>query len=185
MQRLSLLSGLLLAAVALCGLQRSFLTLDARPNARSQTPVIQQGLPQMPRATPLGSEWTSWAVTGVLAVGAAVALKSRHRDESSATMFGGHDKRTFRGKLHAHTFGKFRLRKNKARRIQAIKNGTFDPDKVVQHGQPEPEHPWDLDNILENPIPVKTFLATFCHLMSLIESQAVSFGLCTLKRVPV
>ena len=33
-----------------------------------------------------------------------------------------------------------------------IKNGTFDPEKVVQRGQPEPEHPWDTDNLLENPI---------------------------------
>ena len=168
MQRLSLLCGLLLAAVAVCGLQRSFLTIDARPNSRSQTPLMHQGLPQMPRASSLGTEWTSWAATGVLAVGAAaLALKSHRRDESSATMFSKHDKRTFRGKLHAHTFGKYRLRKNKARRIQAIKNGTFDPEKVVQTGQPEPEHPWDLDNILENPIlrQLSTLHVTSCYII--------------------
>lgn len=151
MQRLSLLCGLVLAAAAVCGLQWSFVTVDARSNARS--PVMQKGLPQMPRASvDTETSWTAWTATGVLAVGAALALKSQRRDDSSMTMFSKHDKRTFRGKQHAHTFGKYRLRKNKARRIQAIKNGTFDPEKVVQRGQPEPEHPWDLDNIIENPI---------------------------------
>lgn len=151
MQRLSLLCGLVLAAAAVCGLQWSFVTVDARSNARS--PVMQKGLPQMPRASvDTETSWSAWTATGVLAVGAALALKSQRRDDSSMTMFSKHDKRTFRGKQHAHTFGKYRLRKNKARRIQAIKNGTFDPEKVVQRGQPEPEHPWDLDNIIENPI---------------------------------
>ncbi|CAK9048845.1 unnamed protein product [Durusdinium trenchii] len=106
----------------------------------------------MPRAS-LGTEWSSWAATGLLAAGAAaLAWRSQARDDSSTTMYGGHDKRTFRGKLHAHTFGKFRLRKGKKRRIKAIKNGTFDASKVVQRGQPEPEHPWDLDNLIENPL---------------------------------
>ena len=108
----------------------------------------------MPRASTLGTEWSSWAATGLLAAGAAaLAWRSQARDDSSTTMYGGHDKRTFRGKLHAHTFGKFRLRKGKKRRIKAIKNGTFDASKVVQRGQPEPEHPWDFDNLVENPNP--------------------------------
>eukprot|EP00434_Breviolum_minutum_P046745 symbB.v1.2.042871.t1/scaffold11375.1/size1301/1 len=133
MQRLSLLCGLVLAAAAVCGLQWSFVTVDARSNARS--PVMQKGLPQMPRASvDTETSWSAWTATGVLAVGAALALKSQRRDDSSMTMFSKHDKRTFRGKQHAHTFGKYRLRKNKARRIQAIKNGTFDPEKVVQRG---------------------------------------------------
>ncbi|CAE7239890.1 tsf, partial [Symbiodinium sp. KB8] len=44
------------------------------------------------------------------------------------------------------------MRKNKARRIQAIKNGTYDPENTPQRGQPEPEHTWDYDNLVENPI---------------------------------
>ena len=150
MQRLGkFASALALAAVVLCGVQRSFAAL---PNARAPSQTPSPAMPEMPRAASLSGEWSSWAATGVLAAGcAALALKCR--DESSVTMFGGHDKRTFRGKLHAHTFGKYRLRKNKARRIKAIKNGTFDPENVVQRGQPEPEHPWDLDNTLENPTP--------------------------------
>lgn len=124
----------------------------------------------MPRASTLGTEWSSWAATGLLAAGAAaLAWRSQARDDSSTTMYGGHDKRTFRGKLHAHTFGKFRLRKGKKRRIKAIKNGTFDASKVVQRGQPEPEHPWDLDNLIENPNPecVEGLFSQFHLLLSL------------------
>eukprot|EP00440_Ansanella_granifera_P033010 gb/GFBE01035813.1/.p1 GENE.gb/GFBE01035813.1/~~gb/GFBE01035813.1/.p1 ORF type:complete len:204 (+),score=34.90 gb/GFBE01035813.1/:1-612(+) len=95
--------------------------------------------------------WTS-AQVAVLAMGAAVACAVRRSQASRTTMFSKHDRRTFRGKLHGHTFGKYRLRNNKARRIQKIKNGTFDPSAVVQQGQPEPEHVWDRDNLLENPL---------------------------------
>ncbi|CAJ1424944.1 unnamed protein product [Effrenium voratum] len=137
------------------GLQSSFLTIDSRPRETPVTPTpalrgpsFAQG-PAAARDTAIS--WTT-ALPALLAVGAVVAMASRARDGTCTTMYGGHDKKTFRGKLHAHTFGKHRLRKNKARRIQQIKNGTFDPEKVVQRGQPEPEHPWDTDNLLENPI---------------------------------
>ncbi|CAK9048846.1 unnamed protein product [Durusdinium trenchii] len=134
----------LLAAVAIGSLHRSFLCIDARVQPpRAQTPATLQELPQMPRASTLGTEWSSWAATGLLAAGAAaLAWRSQARDDSSTTMYGGHDKRTFRGKLHAHTFGKFRLRKGKKRRIKAIKNGTFDASKVVQRGDMEKAMEW-------------------------------------------
>jgi len=91
------------------------------------------------------------AAAAMLAIGAAAALlASGLRDESRAAMASGHDRRTFRGKLHAHSFGKYRLRKNKDRRLKKIRDGEIDLENVVQHGQPEPEHVWDMDNVLEN-----------------------------------
>ena len=105
----------------------------------AQTGTMQ--VPGVPRAA-------AWVAAAVLA-GAACAAS---RGVSHVSMQAKHDKKTFRGKLHAHSFGKYRLRKNKARRIQAIKNGTYDPDTTVQNGQPEPEHSWDYDNLVENPI---------------------------------
>eukprot|EP00418_Pyrodinium_bahamense_P098984 CAMPEP_0179044978 /NCGR_PEP_ID=MMETSP0796-20121207/17944_1 /TAXON_ID=73915 /ORGANISM="Pyrodinium bahamense, Strain pbaha01" /LENGTH=965 /DNA_ID=CAMNT_0020741377 /DNA_START=72 /DNA_END=2969 /DNA_ORIENTATION=- len=87
-----------------------------------------------------------------LGAAAALALQNSTRSESLVTMFGKHDPRTFRGKLHGHKFGKYRMRKTKARRLRAIRQGTFDPAKVVQRGQPEPEHSWDAPNLLANPL---------------------------------
>mmetsp|Transcript_119630 Transcript_119630/g.267253 ORF Transcript_119630/g.267253 Transcript_119630/m.267253 type:complete len:740 (-) Transcript_119630:73-2292(-) len=91
---------------------------------------------------------SSAAVLALLGI-AAVASRSP-RDESRTTAFGKHDRRTFRGKQHAHSFGRHRLRKTKARRLSKILAGTFDPEAVVQRGQPEPEHVWDAPNILTN-----------------------------------
>jgi len=117
----------------------------------------EQGLPVFPQAQARGAPsgaasgacGKSWA-GALLILGAATALQSR--DESRATMHGSHDRRTFRGKLHRGSYGKVRIRKNKMRRIQAIKAGTFDPDAVVQRGQPEPEHVFDIPNLLNNPL---------------------------------
>jgi len=88
----------------------------------------------------------------LLAFGAVVLAATISRDDSRVTMFGGHDRRTFRGKLHNASFGKYRMRKNKARRVRKIKNGTYDKSAVVQVGQPEPEHCWDIVNISQNPM---------------------------------
>ncbi|CAE8619764.1 unnamed protein product [Polarella glacialis] len=95
----------------------------------------------------------SWAFApALLALGAAAAFALKSRDESRTTMFSKHDRRTFRGKLHGHTFGKYRLRKNKLRRIQGVRNGTIDLENIPQQGQPEPEHCWDIQNLLSNPM---------------------------------
>jgi len=142
------------AVVAVYSLQPTFMVLSpSSPSAlhpEVRLPVLQQGRPQMARA--VATDSVSWAVPAFAVLAAGAVLASHLRDESRTTMYGKHDRKTFRGKLHAHTFGKYRLRKNKARRIQNIKNGTFDPDTVVQRGQPEPEHCWDDDNLMENPI---------------------------------
>lgn len=97
---------------------------------------------------------TSYAAGAAAAVGAAlvVAYAACSRDESLVRMFSRHDRRVFRGKQHNHTFGKFRLRKNKARRLRDIRNGTYDPDNTPQQGQPEPRHGWDGDIMLHNPM---------------------------------
>ena len=127
--------------------------LSASPGPASGVEILH-GAPKLGAASatnvptmPLRTSAATWVAALALA-GAACAAPRELRSAMQAK----HDKKTFRGKLHAHTFGKYRMRKNKARRIQAIKNGTFNPDTTVQQGQPEPEHCWDYDNLLENPI---------------------------------
>ncbi|CAE7796117.1 tsf [Symbiodinium sp. CCMP2456] len=144
-----------LMVLAFCGLQKSFVALSpagaASPRSEVRLPA-GAGQQQTARAAPPSASVASWGIPAALALGAAVVLASQSRDQSSTTMYGKHDKKTFRGKQHAHSFGKYRMRKNKARRIQAIKNGTYDPENTPQRGQPEPEHTWDYDNIVDNPI---------------------------------
>ena len=144
--------GLVLLALSLIAVQRAFLSIDAaNPRPRPQTPSLRQG-PQM-RASALGAEWSSLAAASgaALAAGAVLALRSRSREDSSTTMFGGHDRKTFRGKLHAGSFGKHRLRPEKRRKIKLIKNGTYDPSRFRAKGALEPEHPWDMENLMKNP----------------------------------
>lgn len=123
------------------GLRRVPVEVSYGTQATAAKTDFAMQVPGMPRAT-------AW----LAAVALAGAAFSASRGVSHVSMQAKHDKKTFRGKLHAHSFGKYRLRKNKARRIQAIKNGTYDPDTTVQNGQPEPEHTWDYDNLVENPI---------------------------------
>jgi len=144
-----------IAALAQQGLPHAFLT----PQAPQQVPQLHvQGEtvagPSAAQNARPGAAESSWAAPafGLLGVGAAVALAAHSRDESRTTMFSKHDRRTFRGKKHAHTFGKYRLRPEKLRKIRLIKNGKYDPANAVQYGQPEPDHPWDLDNMMENPM---------------------------------
>jgi len=75
-----------------------------------------------------------------------VTVAQGTRDASPLTMYSRHDRRTFRGKQHGHTFGKYRLRKEKKRKLKMIRNGTY----VKGRSFPEPEHNWDMDNILKN-----------------------------------
>jgi len=137
--------------------------LPTAAQAAQQFAQADRGMPPLPTASPAfmrnmpgssqaGSGESSASPTAWLALGAVagLALQSLSRHESLITMFGKHDRRTFRGKIHAHTFGKYRMRKTKARRLRAIRQGKFDPDKVVQRGQPEPEHSWDAWNIMAN-----------------------------------
>jgi len=87
------------------------------------------------------------AFSSVLALALVVAGS---RSRSLVTMFGKHDHRTFRGKLFGHKFGKYRMKKQAARRLKKMRNGTFDPAEVVQTGQPEPLHGWDTPTIFKN-----------------------------------
>mmetsp|Transcript_37650 Transcript_37650/g.60722 ORF Transcript_37650/g.60722 Transcript_37650/m.60722 type:complete len:247 (+) Transcript_37650:3-743(+) len=155
-------SALALVALAV-GWQRSFLGGGPTgPRPFLSTPPLAQGercershVPPEAVARVSAPRGFSNADLGTLlfAVGvAAVVARSMPREDSCTTMFSKHDRRTFRGKLHGHTFGKYRLRKNKERRIQAVRNGDFDPATVQQQGQPEPEHCWDIQNLLENPM---------------------------------
>ena len=126
--------------------------LSASPGPRR--PASEVWIPDAPKLSsttdmpPRSPHTASWAAAFALAGAACAGPRELRR----LSMQSKHDKKTFRGKLHAHSFGKYRLRKNKARRIQAMKNGTFDPDTTMQQGQPEPEHSWDYDNLIENPI---------------------------------
>ena len=124
-------------------LQPCFTGPGLGPASEVRMPHAKPAAPTLNARAPASAAWAAVALAG-----AACAVPR----EVKSAMQAKHDKKTFRGKLHAHSFGKYRLRKNKARRIQAIKNGTFDPDTVVQQGQPEPEHCWDSDNLMENPI---------------------------------
>merc|ERR1711972_1222729 len=77
------------------------------------------------------------------------------RDESVTWVFTKHDRSTRRGKIHRASFGKMRMREGKRRRLKAIRLGLRQPGQdfnVKQVGQPEPEHVWDLENLLENPM---------------------------------
>eukprot|EP00929_Paragymnodinium_shiwhaense_P021629 TRINITY_DN1405_c0_g1_i2.p1 TRINITY_DN1405_c0_g1~~TRINITY_DN1405_c0_g1_i2.p1 ORF type:complete len:225 (-),score=77.87 TRINITY_DN1405_c0_g1_i2:192-866(-) len=105
-------------------------------------------------ASPAGSAASSSYAAGAAAVGVALvaAFVACGRDESLVQMFARHDRRTFRGKQHNHTFGKFRLRKNKWRRLRDIRTGEYDPENIPQRGQPEPRHCWDGDILLNNPM---------------------------------
>jgi len=98
-----------------------------------------------------GAQMPSAATAAVLAAGAAAVLVAASlRDGSRTAMASGHDKRTFRGKLHNASFGKYRLRKTKERRLRNVRTGDIDLEAVPQQGQPEPEHAWDMSNVLDN-----------------------------------
>eukprot|EP00930_Biecheleria_cincta_P045559 TRINITY_DN313_c0_g1_i1.p1 TRINITY_DN313_c0_g1~~TRINITY_DN313_c0_g1_i1.p1 ORF type:complete len:757 (-),score=226.83 TRINITY_DN313_c0_g1_i1:44-2314(-) len=154
-QRSSLTKCAVLGFGGMAGLRHAFVT----PQGSQQVPqlhvqgemVVGTSAPRSARSGLDGAE-SSWAAPafGLLGVGAALALTVHSRDESRTAMQGKHDRRTFRGKLHAHTFGKCRMRPEKARLIRMIKNGLYDPTKAVTG--PDPDRPWDYDNLLENPM---------------------------------
>eukprot|EP00443_Scrippsiella_acuminata_P114382 CAMPEP_0115759046 /NCGR_PEP_ID=MMETSP0272-20121206/99272_1 /TAXON_ID=71861 /ORGANISM="Scrippsiella trochoidea, Strain CCMP3099" /LENGTH=218 /DNA_ID=CAMNT_0003204649 /DNA_START=46 /DNA_END=698 /DNA_ORIENTATION=+ len=100
---------------------------------------------------------STYGVAGAaLALGALGALTSfGSRDESVATMFTKHDKKTRRGKIHRGTFGKARMRPEARKKLHDIRLGKRQPGQdfnLVQVGQPEPEHTWDLESYLYNPM---------------------------------
>eukprot|EP00929_Paragymnodinium_shiwhaense_P021628 TRINITY_DN1405_c0_g1_i1.p1 TRINITY_DN1405_c0_g1~~TRINITY_DN1405_c0_g1_i1.p1 ORF type:complete len:222 (-),score=62.83 TRINITY_DN1405_c0_g1_i1:42-707(-) len=121
-----------------------------RTSAR-QGALATDGFSGVPE-TPSSANYAAGAAAAVVGAALVVACAACNRDESLVQMFARHDRRTFRGKQHNHTFGKFRLRKNKWRRLRDIRTGEYDPENTPQRGQPEPRHCWDGDILLNNPM---------------------------------
>lgn len=111
-------------------------------------------VPAMAKNQPVGHgsslEQQQPALLAFSSVLALALVVGGSRSRSLVTMFGKHDSRTFKGKLNGHTFGKCRMKGQKKRRLKKIRNGTYDPSTVVQSGQPEPLHPWDVPTLLKN-----------------------------------
>lgn len=101
------------------------------------------------RSSGSGSNF-SWFAAGAAVV--ALGLSMSTRDESCTTMYGAHDIRSRRGKIHRGSFGKHRMRKTKLHRLRNIRAGAYVKGEGVQWGQPEPEHPWHPYNLLQNPM---------------------------------